>query len=88
MTGKEERGTGALMLARVLQELVGLMLIIHLAAIVRKTVADDEVIDVQHHIVARNLIEDFLRDFHMRGLVLDDHLRTEVLSIEHCVTTL
>ena len=64
------------------------MLIIHLAAVVRKAVADDEVIYVQHHVVARDLVEHLLCDFHMRSLIFDDHLRTEVLAIEHSVAAL
>ena len=50
------------------------MLIIHLATVVLKAVADDEIIHFQQKIVGRNLVEGLLLKLYSRGLVLDDHL--------------
>ena len=50
------------------------MLVIHLATVVLKAVADDEIIHFQQKIVGRNLVEGLLLKLYSRGFILDDHL--------------
>ena len=46
-----------------------------------KAVADDEIFYLHDYVVAAYLVEDLLRDVDVRSLVLDNHSRTELLSI-------
>ena len=62
--------------------------IVYVAAVVAEAVAHDEVIYLQHHVVAGNLVEYGLRDFHMRSLVFHNHAGTEVLVEKHRVAAL
>ena len=49
------------------------MVIIHFAAIVLHSVANNQIVDMQQHVVNRDLVEDFLGNGNVGCLVLDNH---------------
>ena len=52
-----------------------------------QAVADNQVIDPEHKVVATDLVEDLLCDFHRRCLVFHDDARREAAVIDHRVAT-
>ena len=52
-----------------------------------QTIADDEIVDMQEHVVDRDLVENLLGDLDMRRLILNDHSWSEVAMVEHAVGT-
>lgn len=69
------------------QKRVLLICIIHLAAIVCDTVADNQIIDSHHHIVAANLVEHALGDTHRRTFVFDYHAWKDMEVVKHRVAS-
>ena len=63
------------------QKRVCLVVIVHVATIMLKTVTDDEIFYLHDYVVAAYLVEDLLRDVDVWGFVLDNHSRTELLRI-------
>lgn len=63
------------------EEVVGVLLVVHVAADVLHAVADDEVVGMEQEIVGGNLIEHFLGEGYGGGFVFDEHVRTELLII-------
>ena len=69
------------------QEGIAPVVVVHLAAVVRETVAHDEVVYVQQHVVDGDLVKHTLRYLDARSLVLHYHLGLQTLVIEHRVGT-
>ena len=70
------------------QEIEGEGVVVHSRAESGFAVADDEVIDVHDGVVARDLIEDLLGNWHGGGLVFDYHLRFSAAVADECVAAL
>ena len=64
-----------------MQERVRIAIIVDVAAIVLKSVADDEIFDLHDYVVAADLVENFLCDIDVWCLVLDNHAWAEMLRI-------
>ena len=62
--------------------------VVYAAAVVAQAVAHDEVFYLEHHVVAGNLVEHGLRDFHVRSLVFHNHAGAEVFVEKNRVATL
>lgn len=70
-----------------LDELIRLMFIIHLAAVVLQTVAHDEPVYPHHHIIPPDLVKHLLRNADVRSLVFHNHPWLELSVINHRVAT-
>jgi len=57
----------------ILEERIALMFIIHTAAIMLHSVADNQVIYFQYHIISGNLIENSLRYFNVWCFIFYNH---------------
>ena len=57
----------------ILEERIALMFIIHTAAIMLHSVADNQVIYFQYHIISGDLIENSLRYFNVWCFILYNH---------------
>ena len=57
----------------ILEERIALMFIIHTAAIMLHSVADNQVIHFQYHIISGNLIENSLRYFNVWCFIFYNH---------------
>ena len=64
---------------------VGVLFSVQVTDDVVETVADDEPFHAQHRVVAPHLVEHLLCQRHRGRLVLDDHLRLAVETVEHAV---
>ena len=61
-------------MGNILQKGIFPFFVVHATAVVLKAVGDDEIVYMQQMVIDRNLIEHMLRDFHVCGLVFDNHL--------------
>lgn len=52
---------------------IALIVVVHLAAVVVETVAYDQIIYFQNHIISGNLVEYFLRNLYIGSLVFYNH---------------
>ena len=59
--------------------------VVHAAAIVVEAVAHDEIVDMEQHVVDRNLVENLLLDGDGRGFILDYHTRPERTVVKDAV---
>ena len=64
-----------------LKECITVCGIVHLAAVVFESVADDQVVYFQHEIVSRYLCEYIRGDCDCRGFVFDDYFRGECVVV-------
>ena len=72
----------------VVQEGVGAVVQIDLAAVVFQTVAHDQIFHFQDHVVSANLVEYYLGDLHIGTFVLHNHQGFQsLLAIDDCVAT-
>ena len=67
--------------------MIGLAFIIHLAAIVLKAIADNEIFDMQNHVVAGNLGEDVVCDGNVRGFVFHNEKRFQETIVNNGIAT-
>ena len=58
-----------------LQKIVGLILLVDFAAIVKHPVGDNQKIDLKFKVVPDNLVENLLADSHLRSLAFDHQQR-------------
>ena len=72
----------------VVQEGVGAVVQIDLAAVVFQTVAHDQIFHFQDHVVSANLVEYYLGDLHVWTFVLHNHQGLQpLLTIHHRVAS-
>lgn len=62
-----------MVIRNILEERIALMFIIHTAAIMLHSVADNQVIYFQYHIISGNLIENSLRYFNVWCFIFYNH---------------
>ena len=72
----------------VLKERIGVVGVVHLAAVVLQTVADYQIFHTHYDVVAAYLVEHLLGDVDVRCLVFYDHARMKMLVVKHGVTPL
>ena len=70
-----------------LKERIGLVVVIDVATVVLESVADDEVINLHHDVVAANLVENLLRDIDVGSFVFDNHARLKLLIVKNGVAS-
>ena len=68
------------------QKTIGAVHIIYLTAIMLQSVTHDKIVSPKYHIITHDLVKYRLGNCHIGCLILYNHLRSKITSIQNCVT--